>query len=67
LAPRGDASLEIGAYERAAGKTGATMTAHTKRVGDYQTARDILLASSFGLWAVLLGFMPVMVIYSLSS
>jgi hypothetical protein len=43
------------------------MTAQIKRAGDYQTARDILLASSFGLWAVLLGFMPVMVIYSLSG
>jgi hypothetical protein len=48
-------------------KRGETMTTQTKRVGDYQTVRDIMLASSFGLWAVLLGFMPVMVIYGLSS
>jgi hypothetical protein len=42
------------------------MTTQTMRAGDNQTARDILLASTFGLWAVLLGFMPVLAIYSFS-
>jgi hypothetical protein len=43
------------------------MTTQTVRRGDYQTARDILIASSFGLWAVVLGFMPVLAIYGLSG
>jgi hypothetical protein len=37
------------------------------RAADTQTARDILLASTFGLWAVVLGFMPVLAIHGLSG
>ena len=43
------------------------MTTQTMRAGDDQTARDILLASTFGLWAVLLGFMPVAAIHTLAA
>jgi hypothetical protein len=42
------------------------MTTQTMRVGDYQTARDILFASMFGFWAVVLGVVPVLAIYSFS-
>ena len=45
-------------------KRGETMTTQSMRAADYQTGRDILLVSSFGLWAVLLGFMPVLAIYN---
>lgn len=31
---------------------------------DHQTARDLLLVSLFGFWAVLLGIMPVLAIHS---
>jgi hypothetical protein len=43
------------------------MTAQIMRAANSQTARDILLASIFGLWAVVLGFMPVLAIYGLSG
>jgi hypothetical protein len=42
------------------------MTTQVARAGDYQTARDILFVSMFGLWAVLLGVVPVLAIYSFS-
>ncbi len=43
------------------------MTAQIMRAANSQTARDILLASIFGLWAVVLGFMPVLAIHGLSG
>ena len=43
------------------------MTAQTMRAGDNQTVRDILFVSMFGLWAVVLGVMPVLAIYGLSG
>ena len=43
------------------------MSAQTMRAGDNQTVRDILVASMFGLWAVVLGVMPVLAIYGLSG
>ena len=48
-------------------RTGDIMTTQAIRAGDNQTARDILLVSAFGLWAVVLGFMPVLAIYGLSA
>ena len=42
------------------------MTTQSMRAADSQTGNDILLASTFGLWAVLLGVMPVLAIYSFS-
>jgi hypothetical protein len=43
------------------------MTAQIMRAGDNQTVRDILFASMFGLWAVVLGVVPVLAIYGLSG
>lgn len=43
------------------------MTTQIMRAGDNQTIRDILFASMFGLWAVVLGVMPVLAIYGLSG
>jgi hypothetical protein len=48
-------------------KRGDIMTTQAMRAADNQTARDILVVSSFGLWAVVLGFMPVLAIYGLSG
>lgn len=44
--------------------TGETMTKHTaarERIGDF------LLVSSFGFWALLLGFLPVAAIHMLAA
>ena len=46
---------------------GRPVTTQTMRVGDTQTACDILFVSMFGFWAVLLGVVPVLVIYSFSG
>jgi len=43
------------------------MTTQIMRAGDNQTISDILFASMFGLWAVVLGVMPVLAIYGLSG
>jgi hypothetical protein len=43
------------------------MTALIMRAGHSQTARDILFASMFALWAVLLGVVPVLAIYGFSG
>ena len=59
--------LEIETYETTTRKRGQIMTTQSMRTGDNQTIHDILVASSFGLWAVVLGFMPVLAIYGLSG
>jgi hypothetical protein len=43
------------------------MTTQTMRAADHQTGRDILLVSLFGFWAVLLGIVPVLAIYSFAG
>jgi hypothetical protein len=58
--------LDIGAYEMVTKRRGENMTTQSMRAADSQTGNDILLASTFGLWAVLLGVMPVLAIYSFS-
>ena len=40
------------------------MTTQSVCAADHQTARDLLLVSLFGFWAVLLGIMPVLAIHS---
>jgi hypothetical protein len=61
--------LGIGGYWFAASRdVGGTMTAESiqsKRFADskwIETKQDFLLVSSFGLWATLLGFSPVLAV-----
>ena len=61
------ASLDIAAYEMVTKKRGEIMTTQTMRAADHQTGRDILLVSLFGFWAVLLGIVPVLAIYSFAG
>jgi hypothetical protein len=44
--------------------TGETMSMRTK-AAVRETARDILMVSVFGFWAVMLGFMPVVAIHAM--
>lgn len=54
-------------------KNGETMTAQTMQNTRYpifdraQRTRDYVLVSSFGLWAVLLGFSPVLAFHALMA
>ena len=43
------------------------MTTQTTQAAVRETMRDLLIVSSFGFWAVLLGFMPVAVIHMLAA
>lgn len=43
------------------------MTTQTKRAALRETIRDVLMVSSFGFWAVLLGFVPVAAIHMLAA
>jgi hypothetical protein len=44
--------------------TGETMSMQTK-TAVRETARDILIVSAFGFWAVMIGFVPVVAIHAL--
>ncbi len=44
--------------------TGETMSMRTK-VAVRETARDMLMVSAFGFWAMMLGFVPVIAIHTL--
>ena len=43
------------------------MTNHTKNSARSDKLQDLLMLSSFGFWAVLLGFAPVFAYHSLMS
>ena len=43
------------------------MTTQTTQAAVRETMRDLLIVSSFGFWAVLLGFMPVAAIHTLAA
>lgn len=43
------------------------MTTQTTQAAVRETMRDLLVVSSFGFWAVLLGFMPVAAIHMLAA
>jgi hypothetical protein len=43
------------------------MTTQTTQAAVRETTRDLLIVSSFGFWAVLLGFMPVAAIHMLAA
>jgi len=43
------------------------MTTQIKRVAAHDTIRGFVVASTFGFWAVLLGFVPVAAIHMLTS
>jgi hypothetical protein len=60
------ATLKIAAYGFATNQesTGETMSIQT-RAQLHETARDCLIVSAFGFWALLLGFMPVVAIHAL--
>ena len=42
------------------------MTARTKAAAVRETMHDFLLVSTFGFWAMLLGFLPVAAIHTLA-
>ena len=54
-------------------KMGETMTTQTSQTARYpmldqaQRARDVLLVSSFGLWAALIGLMPVVAFHMITG
>jgi hypothetical protein len=65
-------SLKSCAYQCAAKnkKAGGTMTGHKSalaRAARIETARDLLIVSTFGFWAFLLGLAPVIAIHLLGG
>jgi hypothetical protein len=65
-------SLKSRAYQCAAKnkKAGGTMTGHKSalaRAARIETARDLLIVSTFGFWAFLLGLAPVIAIHLLGG
>jgi hypothetical protein len=43
------------------------MTMRTMQAAARETIRDVLMVSSFGFWALLLGFVPVVAIHMLAA
>jgi hypothetical protein len=54
-------------FEPRKSRTGETMTMQTMRAAVRETIRDVLMVSSFGFWALLLGFVPVAAIHVLAA
>jgi hypothetical protein len=61
------ANLKIEAYWNPANRGDeATMTSQASRAATREALRDIMMVSSFGFWAVLLGFVPVAAVHMLA-
>jgi hypothetical protein len=63
------AALNLEAYSNPPNdkKDGEAMTIRTRNSVRGERLQDLLMLSSFGFWAVLLGFTPVLAYHSLTS
>ena len=46
---------------------GETMTVQTRKFARAEKLQDVLMLSSFGFWALLLGLAPILIYHSLLS